>query len=83
VRTFNATTGALKGEFQAYSGLTINAAVRIAAVDPDTIGLDQIYTVQALGGASHDIRLFDPLTFTLIDHLFETQPDFAGGLNVG
>jgi hypothetical protein len=82
VRTFNATTGALKGEFQAYTTGNINAAVRIAAVDPDTIGLDQIYTAQALGGASHEIRLFDPLTFTLIDHLFETQPDFSGGLNV-
>jgi len=82
VRTFNATTAALKGEFQAYTTGNINAAVRVAAVDPDTIGLDQIYTVQALGGASHDIRLFDPLAFTLIDHLFETQADFSGGLNI-
>jgi hypothetical protein len=81
VRILDASLGTLEREFKPFTTNT-SAAVRIAAVDPDGSGVAQLYAAQALGGATHDIRLFDPLSGDLVDQLLETSPDLKGGINV-
>ena len=60
VQVFDSTLGKLQKQFQAFTTNT-TAAVRLAAIDPDGAGVDGIYAVQASGGASHQVKLFDPL----------------------
>jgi hypothetical protein len=81
VQVYDATIGKLQKQFQAFT-TTPTAAVRLAAIDPDGEGIAQIYAVQATGGASHQVKLFDPLGASLVDSFIESQPDLAGGFDL-
>ena len=81
VQVFDATLGKLQKQFQAFTTNT-TAAVRLAAIDPDGAGVVGIYAVQASGGTSHQVKLFDPLGPSLVDTYLESQPDFAGGFDL-
>jgi hypothetical protein len=83
VRIFNASLGTLDREFQAFTTGAINTPLRVAAIDPDTAGFAQIYVTQSGRAATHETRLFDPLSGALVDKLIETNPDLVGGFNLG
>ena len=45
-------------------------------------GGNEIFTAQGPGGRSHEIRRFQP-NGTLVDSIFEDDPEFAGGIWLG
>jgi hypothetical protein len=93
VRVFNAATGTLEREFQAFTTGNINAPVKVYAADIDESGVAELFTAQALSATTHPIDLYDPLatvnplatplTAPLVDTLLETSPDLRAGINLG
>jgi hypothetical protein len=81
VRVLN-SLGDLLTEFTAFT-TNKSAALRIAAISPDGAPTAQLYVTQAIRTNSHEIRLFDPLSASLVDKLFETSADLSGGVNLG
>ncbi len=93
VRVFDAIPvvgGVQVAQFQAYT-TNVNAPVRITLHDAvfgeaplDTgVHAATIYAAQGIGGATHDIRVFDPLSGGLVDHFLETNVAMKGGVNLG
>src|SRR5262249_46212594 len=80
VNTYNGATLASMGNFLAYDS-SFTGGVRVAAVDPNGGGLDQIVTVQGPGGG--DLRVFDGQTFAQQSSLLPYGAGFSAGMFVG
>ena len=80
VRVLNSFGGLIKS-FKAYTSGNVNSPVRLALRPVDDRIL--LYAAQSNDGRSHEIRLFDPLTGTLVDNFFEFNPDFNSGIFLG
>jgi len=93
VRVFNAATGTMEREFQAYTTGNTNAPVKVLARNIDGSGAAELYTTQALSSTTHTVNLYDPLatvdplatplTAPLVDSLMESSSDLKAGINLG
>jgi hypothetical protein len=76
VSVYNGATGALSTFVVPYTGSGSNAPVRTAA---KVIGGHLfIYTAQQLHGQSDMIRKYDPTSGSIVDYIFENDPNFLG-----
>ncbi len=76
VSVYNGATGALSNFVVPYTGSGSNAPVRTAA---KVIGGHLfIYTAQQLHGQSDTIRKYDPSNGSVVDYIFENDPNFLG-----
>jgi hypothetical protein len=93
VRVFDAGTGTMEREFQAYTTGNTNAPVKVLARNIDGSGAAELYTTQALSSTTHTVNLYDPLatvdplatplTAPLVDSLMESSSDLKAGINLG
>ena len=76
VSVYNGATGALSTFVVPYTGSGSNAPVRTAA---KVIGGHLfIYTAQQLHGQSDMVRKYDPSNGSVVDYIFENDPNFLG-----
>ncbi len=86
VRTFD-EFGDLLSEFRAFTSGNVNAPLRLSARTPyapeSGIKTALLYVAQSNDGRSREIRLFAPLSGTLVDKILDTEPAFNGGIWMG
>jgi hypothetical protein len=80
VRVFDADTGALTMDFNAYDP-HFQGGVRVATANVDGDGVPDIITSPGPGGGP-DIRVFDGQTGALIEEFLAYDPHFIGGVFV-
>src|SRR5207302_530153 len=80
VALFDAFTGVRTGGFFPYD-VRFAGGVRVAALDRNNDGRDDVLTVAGPGGGT-DVRTADAVTLKTIDQFFAFDPRFTGGLYV-
>lgn len=80
VRTFNPSTGDMLTSFLAYDR-NFSGGVRVASGDFNGDGCSDVVTAPGTGNAPH-VKVFNPLTGTLLSEFFAFNPGFLGGVNV-
>jgi virginiamycin B lyase len=81
VNVFSGATGAVLQSFFAYAP-AFAGGVRVAAVDYNEDGHDDVMTGAGPGGGPH-VQVFDGTNLAVLDGFFAFSPGFAGGVFVG
>ena len=91
VRVFDANSGLMLKQFQAYT-TNVNCTrarggarfdLRRNSACPPAPHAVTIYTGQGVDGSTHDIRAFEPLSGVQVDHFLEASIDLVSGVYVG
>ena len=70
----------LQSPVSAFSGNGTQSSVRVVAKDVNGDGIvDAIFAAQGADPRIRTIRRIQPLTSNVVDFIFESSPDFAGG----
>jgi hypothetical protein len=80
VKVFDASTGAIRFDFNAYEP-TFTGGVRVAVADVNGDGIPDIITAPGLGHTP-EIKVFDGATGNMIEDFLAYDPRFTGGVYV-